>query len=214
MTWQCSTTSHVPFKPSTAVACPVVATDWIRIRTFRGPMSIWSIISSFASTLKSIKRLLRCQIMSQSSLHLTRRTWFASTGQARLLLANMTLWVLASQCVQVITSRWKVRGMMHNCSIRVDAGWCTGAGSIDANKTAGIELVYAGPHCHAPTCLSVELYNADTGSLLCHSGPICGQSDELYDKHGFLSIPHCLWRDPMAGLITPELLSLDTTATA
>ena len=30
----------------------------------------------------------------------------------------------------------------------------------------------------------MELYNADTGSLLCHSVPIRGQSDELYDEHG------------------------------
>ena len=144
--------------------------------------------------------------MLQSSLQLTR-TWLASTGLLRLLLT-----VLASQCVQVITFRWKVRGVMHDCSIRVGAGWCTGAGSTDANKTAGIELLYAGPRCHAPsTCLSMELYNADTGSLLCHSEPIRGQSDELYDKHGFLSIPPCLWGDPMTGLIASEFLLIDTT---
>ena len=107
--------------------------------------------------------------------------------------------------------------MMHNYSIRVGADWRTGVGSTDASKTktAGFELVYAGPRYHVPIrCLSMELYNADTGSLLCHSEPIRGQSDELYDKHGFLSIPHCLWGDPMAGLIASELLSLDTTATA
>ena len=39
----------------------------------------------------------------------------------------------------------------------------------------------------------MELYSADTGSLLCHSEPIRGQSDELYDdEHGFLTIPPCL----------------------
>ena len=122
----------------------------------------------------------------------------------------------ASQCVQVNYFSLEVRDMMHNCSIQVDADWRTGAGSTNANntKTAGIELVYAGPHCHAPnTCLSTELYNADTGSLLCHSSePIRGQSDELYDEHGFLSIPPpCLWGDSMTGLMASELLSLDTT---
>ena len=59
----------------------------------------------------------------------------------------------------------------------------------------------------------MELDNADTGSLLCHSSePIRGQSDELYDEHGFLSIPPpCLWGDSMTGLMASELLSLDTT---
>ena len=86
------------------------------------------------------------------------RTLFASTGQTRLLLANMTLCCVERGCrprsvFKLITSRWKMRDMMHNCSIRVDAGWCTGAGSTKAThtKTAGIELVYAGPHCHAPS---------------------------------------------------------------
>ena len=77
--------------------------------------------------------------------------------------------------------------MMHNYSIRVGADWRTGVGSTDASKTktAGFELVYAGPRYHVPIrCLSMELYNADTGSLLCHSVPIRGKSDELYDEHG------------------------------
>jgi len=27
----------------------------------------------------------------------------------------------------------------------------------------GINLIYAGGHCHAPSCISLNLYNADTG---------------------------------------------------
>jgi hypothetical protein len=57
----------------------------------------------------------------------------------------------------------------------------------------------------------MELYNADTGRLLCRGEPVYGQSDALYDEHGFLSIPPCLWGDIAEGLASPELLSLDTT---
>lgn len=115
----------------------------------------------------------------------------------------------SSQCVQVITSRWKVKDMMDDCPLRHDAS-CTGAGSKDPEKTAGVKLIYAGPHCHAPHCLSMDLYNADTGSLICHMDAAHGQSDEIFDERGFLSLPPCLWGDE-EGLVSPQLLSLDTT---
>ena len=60
------------------------------------------------------------------------------------------------QCVHMITSRWKVSDMMVNCSPRPDAAWCTGKGSKQANETQGVKLIYAAPHCHAPSCLSME----------------------------------------------------------
>ena len=43
----------------------------------------------------------------------------------------------------------------------------------------GINLIYAGGHCHAPSCISMELYNADTGKLLCRQSPVSGKSDEV-----------------------------------
>jgi hypothetical protein len=116
-----------------------------------------------------------------------------------------------SQCVQVITSKWKVRDFLHDCDLHGDASYCTGKDSTDSSKTAGIMLIYAGPHCHASTCLSMELYNADTGRLLCGVEPIYGQTDNVYDERGFLTIPPCLWGDPDDGLQEPELLTLDTT---
>lgn len=117
------------------------------------------------------------------------------------------------QCIQVITSRWTVRDMMRECSLRPDASWCTGTGSTDSEKTQGVELIYAAPHCHAPSCLSMELYNADTGELLCHMQPIYGNgdTDKDYNENGFLAVPPCLWADDEEGLAKPELLTLDTT---
>jgi hypothetical protein len=116
-----------------------------------------------------------------------------------------------SQCVQVITSKWKVRDFLHDCSLD-DPAYCTGKGSTNDRETAGIKLIYAGPHCHASTCLSMELYNADTGKLLCSVEPIYGQTDQVYDERGFLAIPPCLWSDdPTDGLMKPEFLTLNTT---
>jgi hypothetical protein len=34
-------------------------------------------------------------------------------------------------------------------------------------------------HCHAPSCLSMELYNADTGMLLCRHDPVYGQTHQV-----------------------------------
>ena len=60
--------------------------------------------------------------------------------------------------------------------------------------------------------LSMELYNADTGELLCHVEPIHGLSGELYDETGFLSPFHLVcWGSPDEGLVEPKFLSLDTT---
>ena len=109
-----------------------------------------------------------------------------------------------SQCIQVISSRWSVRQLLRNC----DGPWCTGR---DSHNADGIELIYAGPHCHAPSCLSMELYNADTGELLCHVEPRPGQStDKVYDELGFLAIPPCLWGHE-DGLMKPVFLSTNTT---
>jgi len=114
-------------------------------------------------------------------------------------------------CVQEITSRWKVRDMMRDCALRTGGSEsCSGVGSLDPAKTAGVKLIYAGPHCHAPDCLSMGLYNADTGKLLCHTEPIYGKSHELYDEDGYLAIPPCMWFEVADGLLEPELLGLDT----
>ena len=34
-------------------------------------------------------------------------------------------------------------------------------------------------HCHAPSCLSMELYNADTGMLLCRHDPVYGKTHQV-----------------------------------
>jgi len=74
-------------------------------------------------------------------------------------------------CVHTITYRWTV---------------------------SNIRLIYAGGHCHAPACISLELYRNDTGTpqLLCQQLPKYGKGNvhvDKYDEAGYLALPPCLW---------------------
>ena len=48
----------------------------------------------------------------------------------------------------------------------------------------GMRLVYAGGHCHAPSCLSIELYENSSGTpkLLCRQLPYYGQGHFPQDE--------------------------------
>jgi len=61
-----------------------------------------------------------------------------------------------------------------------------------------MRLIYAGGHCHAPSCRSIELYRNDTGTprLLCRQLPKWGQGNfpkDKFDEAGYLALPPCLW---------------------
>lgn len=64
--------------------------------------------------------------------------------------------------------------MINQCDTRKNSG-CSG----NITGFDGVNLIYAGGHCHAPSCISMELYNADTGKLLCRHSPVYGQSDKV-----------------------------------
>ena len=72
------------------------------------------------------------------------------------------------------------------------------------------ELVYAAPHCHAPACEALELYDEDRQELICRGVPIFGGgSDAAHDEAGFIvSIPPCLWGSADEGLRPPPRLHL------
>jgi hypothetical protein len=52
-------------------------------------------------------------------------------------------------------------------------------------------------HCHAPTCLAMEIWNNHTGELLCRQEPIYGGTGKIdiakFDETGYISQPPCLW---------------------
>ena len=72
-------------------------------------------------------------------------------------------------------------------------------------------LVLVHHHCHAPTCLRVELWNNDTGSLLCAQEPLYGgvghASLRDFDEPGYIAIPDCFWGGAENGLEPPPDLT-------
>jgi hypothetical protein len=147
---------------------------------------------------------------SFSHKQLVRLYWTTEAFAGEYDIPKCAAGTPASQCIHTITSRWRVSDMMSACAIESD-GWCTGTGSTDSSKVAGIQLIYAGPHCHAGTCASMELYNADTGQLLCHVEPQFGRSAAVFDEKGYVSLAPCLWGSLAEGYPEPVTLSLDTT---
>ena len=76
---------------------------------------------------------------------------------------------------------------------------------------ADTHLVLAHHHCHAPTCLRVELWNNDTGKMLCAQEPIYGGTGSIdlpaYDEPGYIATPPCLWGSPADGLEPPPKMN-------
>jgi len=76
-----------------------------------------------------------------------------------------------------------------------------------------MRIIYAGGHCHAPSCISMELFYKDleTGSwnILCSLVPKYGAGSpaDRFDEKGFVALPPCLWSEDRAeGLEKPVWL--------
>jgi len=114
----------------------------------------------------------------------------------------------SQECIHTITSRWSLRQLASStCDERSNPD------CIDINQVGdkGMNLIYAGAHCHAPMCLEMELYDESTGSLICRNAPIFGKSDKVYDEAGYITgIPPCEWGSASEGLPSPPVIYLDT----
>lgn len=83
-------------------------------------------------------------------------------------------------------------------------------------SVGGTRLFYAGGHCHAPSCLSLNLYVNESGKLrlLCAQVPKYGKgnySKDKFDDKGYITLPPCLWSDdPSEGLNPTEWLPSGT----
>jgi len=117
--------------------------------------------------------------------------------------------VSPEHCVHEITAHFKVSDMLRDCDVRTNPN-CWG----DTKKFTGINLMYAGGHCHAPSCISMELYHADTGELLCAHYPLYGQTHQIFDELGYLALPPCLWGKDSEGLMDPVYLPYDANLTS
>jgi hypothetical protein len=76
-------------------------------------------------------------------------------------------------------------------------------------------MLYAGGHCHAPSCIGIALYRNDTGTpeLICHQTSRYGQGDvkgDRFDEAGYVVLPPCLWGAEDEGLAPPSWLGPNT----
>ena len=78
---------------------------------------------------------------------------------------------------------------------------------------SGITPLVITPHCHAPSCLRQELYNADTGDLICRVDARYGSGYEAFNEAGYIALSPCLFGH-QDGLFNPITLTPDTNITA
>lgn len=93
------------------------------------------------------------------------------------------------------------------CSQAKDGTWVH---TITGTFVAKGRPVAAHMHCHAPTCLSMAIYNNHTGDLICEEKPVYGGTGKIdnkqMDEPGFILVPPCLWGSPEHGLAPPPKL--------
>lgn len=112
-------------------------------------------------------------------------------------------------CIHTITGRWQVKDMIRPCKDRADP-WCAPS-TPSFPQSQKIAMVHASGHCHGPACISMELYNADTGELICYVKPILGTGDEAMNEAGYVvGIPPCSWGSAEEGMAEPPVLDLNT----
>mmetsp|Transcript_14429 Transcript_14429/g.36058 ORF Transcript_14429/g.36058 Transcript_14429/m.36058 type:complete len:1135 (+) Transcript_14429:342-3746(+) len=69
---------------------------------------------------------------------------------------------------------------------------------LSSSAKSGMYLIWANGHCHAPSCISMELFRNDTGQLLCRQEPRKGTGSgfpdpDRFDEEGYVFIPPCIW---------------------
>lgn len=92
-----------------------------------------------------------------------------------------------------------------------------GAPPVPTNYTTITSLVMT-PHCHAPSCIRQEFWNADTGEIICNSTAMYGNekygsTNTVFNEKDYITILPCIY-GVQPGLQTPFKLSPDTNITA
>jgi hypothetical protein len=123
-------------------------------------------------------------------------------------------------CVHTLTSSFQVIDTISDCK-GDRSKWMCAPSTPSFPQSQYIDLIHVSGHCHAPSCLSMELINADTGESICLVTPVYGDGgDEVMNEDGYVvALPPCVWsNDPndqqTHGLKPPPRLSLDTNLTA
>ncbi len=95
------------------------------------------------------------------------------------------------------------------CAAGTPVDQCTfEVSGVVAPPAGNMHFVGAHYHCHAPTCLMLEIYNNVTGELLCREEPYHGQGadksgGDRFDQEGYIAQRICLWGNSSFGLEPP-----------
>ena len=102
-------------------------------------------------------------------------------------------------CIHSITARFQGRDMVNHQLTK---------------NSKGFKLIYLAPHCHAATCIDMELYNSDTGDLICRVVGIMGEgTNASYDEEGYIKLNPCLFGED-EGLLEPQMFRWDSNFTS
>eukprot|EP00039_Didymoeca_costata_P019055 m.336065 g.336065 ORF g.336065 m.336065 type:complete len:758 (-) comp17746_c0_seq1:59-2332(-) len=109
-----------------------------------------------------------------------------------------------SHHIQVFDITWSIGGDtgeydVPQCAPGTPVEQCTH--TITGTVTPGgtdLHFIAAHYHCHAPTCLSMEIYNNKTGELICKEEPYHGVGNDVsgqdkFDESGYIAQRVCLW---------------------
>jgi hypothetical protein len=64
---------------------------------------------------------------------------------------------------------------VEQCNHTVTGSWVP----VPATETEAVHLVALHHHCHAPTCLRIDVYNNETGELICRAEPVYGGTGKV-----------------------------------
>jgi hypothetical protein len=102
-------------------------------------------------------------------------------------------------CIHSITARFQGRDMVNHQLIK---------------NSKGFKLIYVAPHCHAATCIDMELYDSDTGNLICRVvGEMGKGTNAAYDEEGYIKLNPCLFGED-EGLLEPQIFRWDSNFTS
>jgi len=97
---------------------------------------------------------------------------------------------------------------LSGCMMQGDINSCGNVTRIKDEDAGLFQLTYAGAHCHAPACTSMELWNEDTKELLCEVKAVFGTEAQCEMK-----LPPCVWGSAAEGLKLAPILHLNSNLT-
>jgi len=127
------------------------------------------------------------------------RFYFQDYNPAKHVVAREMEWSIGGD-----TAEYDVPQCVPGTPVEQCTHTITGSGY--APPGTDLHFIAAHYHCHAPTCLSMEIYNNLTGELLCREEPYHGQHNksDRFDEPGYIAQRVCLWGAPLEA---PPLVS-------